>query len=119
LGAWADVGTPERYLRACQDLLTGWCDLSALGEFAPLSKQESIILQTLEPQKRTYIHSSAEVSAKAVLEGALVGAGAKIGQAVLRQAVVLPGTFIADGECWEETLAAGTLRIDATLSRLV
>lgn len=76
---WIDLGTPEKYLRAHEDLLAGRVD--ALRYPAP------------------WIHPDAAVAGDAAVDAAsCVGAGAVIGEgAVLAGSVIHPGALIGAG----------------------
>jgi len=114
LGAWADLGTPKRYLTACEELLTGLAELGPLGRSSPLPAAEAARLRLIEPHARCFVDPTAVVSPKATLEGSIVGPKAIVEEgAVLRRAVVLPGTRIRKGEHVEEALAEGELRVSA------
>jgi mannose-1-phosphate guanylyltransferase len=108
LGAWADLGTPHRYLTACQEILTGLCDLSPMGEAAPVSAAERARFRTL--LSRSWIHPSAKVAGKAS-DWVVIGRDAVVGDAVLERTAVLPGTRIADQESLRDTIACGELRV--------
>jgi mannose-1-phosphate guanylyltransferase len=113
LGAWADLGTPGRYVRAAEEVLTGLCDLSSLGEGAPVSETDAQRLRSSPCAERRWIAPSAQVSPLASLEQVVVGAECSIGAARVRRAAVLPGTRIADGERLEGAIASGKLRVAA------
>jgi mannose-1-phosphate guanylyltransferase len=111
LGAWADLGTPRRYLQAIQDLLTGLCDLRSLGADGPLGDADAARLRALDPSARRHVDPSSQVSPAAVMEQAQVGPGCSLGAAVLRGAAVLPGTRVLDGERLDSVIACGDLRL--------
>ncbi len=112
IGAWADMGTPKRYLEACQDLLTGLCDLTALGANAPIPPEQYAKLKGLEPSQRRFVHPSASVHPSARIEESVVLEGAQVGEnAVLRRTVVFPETRIDAGERVEGAIAYRTLRL--------
>ena len=111
LGAWADLGTPRRYLQAVEDLLTGLCDLRSLGADGPLGDADAARLRALDPSARRHVDPSSQVSPAAVMEQAQVGPGCSLGAAVLRGAAVLPGTRVLDGERLDSVIACGDLRL--------
>ncbi|MGI5861175.1 MAG: sugar phosphate nucleotidyltransferase [Myxococcales bacterium] len=112
LGAWADMGTPRRYLQACEEMLSGLCDLSALGADAPLPVGEDERLRALPPSARAVVDPSARVAPGAIVEGSQIGPDAVVGEeAVVRGSAVLPGTRIAPGERVEGVIACGDLRL--------
>ena len=113
LGAWADMGTPRRYLQACEEVLSGLCDLSALGAEAPLPASEGERLRPLPPSARAFVHPSARVAPGAIIEGSQLGPDVVVGEeAVVRGSAVLPGTRIAPGERVEGVIACGELRLE-------
>lgn len=112
IGAWADMGTPKRYREACQDLLSGLCDLGALAEQAPLAAVLLAPLRSLLPSQRRFIHPAASVHPTARIEESVVLEGAEVGaDAVLRRSVVFPETRIEAGERLEDVIAFGALRL--------
>lgn len=113
LGAWADLGTPGRYLKAAEEILTGLCDLSSLGDGAPISGADAQRLRNLPATSRRWVAPSARVSPSAALEQAVIGPDCSVGAALLRRAAVLPGTRIEDGDRLEGAIAAGELRVAA------
>ena len=114
IGAWADLGTPKRYLEACEDVMTGLCDFTALGEHAPITSEEAAGLRSKGFRGRVHTSADARVGLGAVLVRAQLGPDTVTGKgAVLRRAAVLPGTRIADGEELDGVLASGELRLDA------
>jgi mannose-1-phosphate guanylyltransferase len=113
-GAWADLGTPARYLDAGEDLMTGLCDLGPLGDAAPLSAEEAARLRAAGFWGRSHVHPSARVGLGTMLVRAQVGPGARVGRgAALRRAAVLSETTVGDGEELFDTLAYEDLRIAA------
>ena len=102
VGAWADMGTPQRYLQACEDVMTGLCDLSALGDRGPISAATARALRSSGVAGRTVVDGTARVSAQACLEASQVGPETTVGAACLRRTAVLPGTAICDGEELQE-----------------
>ncbi len=111
LGAWADLGTPRRYLQSVEDLLTGLCDLRSLGGDAPVGHTEAARLRALDPPARHHVDPSSQVSLDAVVEQTQIGPGCSVGAAVLRGSAVLPGTRVLDGEQVDSTIACGDLRL--------
>ncbi|MBI5544338.1 MAG: NTP transferase domain-containing protein [Deltaproteobacteria bacterium] len=112
LGAWADLGTPRRYLAACEEILTGLCDLTPLGGSAPLPHDALERLRQL--RGRRWIHPDARVGG-IVSDWAVVCAGAEVGRnAHLTRAAVLPGTRVSEFEIIEDAIACGELRLHAS-----
>jgi mannose-1-phosphate guanylyltransferase len=98
-GAWADLGTPYRYIHACQQVLAGAWDLTALGSAAPQATHDA----------RGWVHPSAEVHGS--LFECVVHRDATVGRAFLEHVVVFPRTRIADGENLSDAIACDELRI--------
>ncbi|MFN7132320.1 MAG: sugar phosphate nucleotidyltransferase, partial [Myxococcales bacterium] len=112
IGAWADMGSPRRYLQAAQDLLSGLCDLTALGPHAPLSPEQLASHRGVPPSQRRLVLPGALVDGSAVLEESIVSPGVSVGaNAVVRRSVVLARTAVAEGEELVDTLASGALRL--------
>jgi mannose-1-phosphate guanylyltransferase len=112
LGAWADMGTPRRYLQACEELMTGLCDLSGLGADAPIDPQQARALRAAGIEGRVLVDRSAKVDPTAHIERSQIGPGATIGAgALVRRSAILPGTAVAAGEVVEDAIASGTLRL--------
>lgn len=124
-GHWNDLGTPERYLQANLDLLSGEAPV-ALPRADPFVGTESrgsrIFVgegASVDPAAR--LHGPVLVGRGAVVEagagvgpGAVLGAGSRVGRgATVERAVVWPGTAIAPGETLSRAVAAGSLRVPA------
>lgn len=109
LGAWADLGTPRRYLSACEEILTGVCDLSPLGAAAPVSEEAARALRTAS--LRAWLHPSAKVTGR-IEAWAAIGRDTLV-EASVGRAAVLPGTRIAPGEPLVDLIASGELRLRA------
>ncbi len=115
LGAWADMGTPARYLSACQDVMSGMCDLSALGSWAPISSSDAAKARTEGVKLRKHVDPTASIASGAGVERSQLGPGATIGAgASVIESAVLPNTRIAAGESVTRCIASGELRLPAT-----
>jgi mannose-1-phosphate guanylyltransferase len=124
-GYWNDLGTPERYLQANLDVLSGEAPVTLPGAdpFAGLEPRGSRVFvargATVDPAAR--LLGPALVGPGAVVEagasvgpGAVLGAGSRVGRgASVERAVVWPGTAIGPGEQLSRGVAAGSLRIPA------
>ena len=124
-GYWNDLGTPERYLQANLDVLSGEAPVTLPGAdpFAGLEARGSRVFvaqgATVDPAAR--LLGPALVGPGAVVEagasvgpGAVLGAGSRVGRgASVERAVVWPGTAIGPGEQLSRGVAAGSLRIPA------
>jgi len=124
-GYWNDLGTPARYLEACEDVLAGRLPLGRLGAVHPLSAPPSA--------PGLWLASGAVIAAGAVLRppllvgpGARVEAGAAVGPlsvigagalvprgATVEHAVLWDGTELAPGERLVRAVAAGPHRVPA------
>lgn len=94
-GAWADLGTPERYYDACQELISGGADLSHFGSDRPGSSGKIID----EGETRSFIDGEASLGGDIRLRGAIIQGDAVIGRgAHIERSVVLPGTHIRSGK---------------------
>jgi mannose-1-phosphate guanylyltransferase len=114
LGAWADMGTPRRYLQACEEVMSGLCDLSGFGADTPLPEEAAARLRAAGPAGRLFVDPGAEQASTAIVERAQLGPGVRVGDgAIVRRACVLPGTRIAPGERIEDAIACDELRLPA------
>jgi mannose-1-phosphate guanylyltransferase len=124
-GYWNDLGTPERYLQANLDLLSGEGPVTLPGAdpFARMEARGSRIFvgegASVDPAAR--LHGPVLVGPGAIVEagagvgpGAVLGAGSRVGRgATVERSVVWPGTAIAPGERLSRAVAAGGLRVPA------
>ncbi|HEY3452438.1 MAG TPA: nucleotidyltransferase family protein [Myxococcales bacterium] len=112
LGAWADLGTPGRYLTACAEVLTGLCDLEPLGDAGPIARDE--LRQLLLGQRRRFwAHPSATVEQSPEEGWAVVCEGAEVRDTLLRRIAVLPGTRLAGEKLLQDAIVSGELRLRA------
>ena len=96
VGAWADLGTPRRYLDACQEILSGQCDLTPLGRDAPVLLGDKRI-QIIDGQ-RSFIDPTARVAPDAIIRGAILDAHVEIGPgAQVINSVVFSGEKVERG----------------------
>jgi mannose-1-phosphate guanylyltransferase len=122
-GYWNDLGTPERYLEANLDLLSGKATVPLPGA-DPLSGAVAragrvFVAEGASVDPSARLRGPVLVAAGAALEaGAIVGPGAVLGEgsrvgpgASVERAVVWPGTVIAPGERLSGVIAAGALRV--------
>lgn len=108
LGAWADLGTPRRYLLACEELLTGLCDLGPLGAHAPIGPDAIRRFRAGGP--RQWVHPTAK--APTGLGGwHVVSAGARVESTDIRRCAVFPDTVVHAGERLQDAIAAGPVRL--------
>ena len=98
---WHDTGTPERYIQAHVDLLSG----RRPGDPAPGARLIAEGVWTLgspeirgDVQPRTLLGDGAVVDADASVRHSVIGAGSRVGRgASVCGSVVLPGAVIGDG----------------------
>ncbi len=124
-GYWNDLGTPERYLRANLDLLSGVAPVSLPGgdPFVGIHPGPSRVLvsegASVDPSARlvgpVLVGPGAGVEAGAVVgPDVVLGAECRVGRgAAVERTVVWPRTLIAAGERLSRTVAAGRLRVPA------
>jgi mannose-1-phosphate guanylyltransferase len=121
-GYWLDIGTPERYLEATRDILTGTVH-TAVATSLENGSLEIRAETSIDPEARVNgptlagsgceIEASAQVGPLAVLgEGCRVGAGAIVEHAVLHRAVE-----VERGAVVRESIVGAGARIGAS-SRL-
>ena len=82
-GYWMDIGTPERYLQACWDILGGEVEtepgkkLDGEGRFV---SPEASVDGSAEVGERTWVEADAEVAASATVgPDAVIGTGTRVG----------------------------------------
>jgi mannose-1-phosphate guanylyltransferase len=110
-GYWIDIGTPERYLEATHDLLTGAVESSLLprdatgslvypgcrtdgADVGPLSVLgESCVVEPGARVARSALHQGVRVGADAVVDGAVLADGVNVGEG----ARVEPGAVVGGG----------------------
>jgi len=110
-GYWIDIGTPEGYLEATHDLLTGAVESSLPprdttgslvypgcrtdgAEVGPLSVLgESCVVEPRARVARSTLHRGVTVSARATVDGAVLAEGVRVGE----DARVEPGAVVGDG----------------------
>lgn len=124
-GYWNDLGTPERYLEANLDLLSGEATVALPGAdpFTGAEERAGRVFVAaggaVDPSARlvgpVLVSAGAVVLAGAsVGPGAVLGEGSRVGQgASVERAVVWPGTAVAAGERLSGVIAAGALRVAA------
>lgn len=95
---WIDTGQPEFYLQANLDVLSG--------------KRRN--------DRSVAVHDQAQVDATAVIEDAVVGAGATVGvDAIIRRSVVLPGASICDRATITDSVVMGQVGAGAVVQKCV
>ncbi|MGC4121970.1 MAG: nucleotidyltransferase family protein [Myxococcales bacterium] len=102
LGAWADLGTPSRYLAACEEVLTGLCELSALGASKPVEPNAP---------RRFWAHPQARLES-ATLDRSAVCEGAHVRNVSLTRSAVLPGTRLEGPAALHDVIVSGELRLE-------
>lgn len=124
-GYWNDLGTPERYLAACLDVLSGAAPVATPGAdpFGRLAEKGSRVFvgdgATVVPSARlvgpVLVGPGSVVEAEAVVgPGVVLGGGCRVGRgAALERTVVWPRTAIPPGERIAGAIAAGQLRVPA------
>ncbi len=97
-GYWCDIGTPESYLRCCEDILSGRCSVS-------LPRQRGAgIFSADEPPAGArlippcYIGEKTVIGAGAIIgPGAVIGAGSVIGSRCVIENSVVNGACLGNG----------------------
>jgi mannose-1-phosphate guanylyltransferase len=108
LGAWADLGTPHRYLRACEEILTGLCDLAPMSQWGPVPAAQLQSLRQGSP--RCWVHPTARVQSSS-MEDVVVCARAQVDSLTVTRAAVLPDTRVDGTEELRGVIACGELRL--------
>ena len=111
---WLDIGTPERYLEATADLLSGRARSAVTGELdssglsiGPGVRVSGELAGPSVVGEATVIEDGAVVGPGAVIgSGVTVGAGARV-----ERAVVLDGALVGPGAVVEDAIVAPEARI--------
>ncbi len=126
-GAWDDLGTPARYLRANLDLLSGAARPSPLRGADPFAGLLPLAEPGLWLGQGAHVDPGAALEAPAIVgPGSRVEAGATVGPravvgagcrvaagATVRESVLWDATALAPGEAVEGVVAAGPARVPA------
>ena len=94
---WIDTGRPELYLQA---------NLDVLGH-------------TRRHDRCVAVHPEAVVDAAAVIQHSVVGAGARVAGAVIRNSVLLPGAVVAAGAVVTDSVLMGRVGANAVVHNSV
>ena len=112
---WVDAGTPANYLRAQLDLLAG----RRGGPPAPGARQHEPGVWTsgrpvVEGQVRApaLVADAAFVARGSLVEGSVVGAGARVEDATIEGSVLLPGAVVHPGAVVEGSIVGAGAVID-------
>jgi mannose-1-phosphate guanylyltransferase len=97
---WMDIGTPERYIQAVADVLSGAVDTRVLGRLrgGPVATG-ALVDPAATVASDALVEAGSHVAAGAVIgSGSVVGAGAVVGaNAVLERTVLLPNAVVDSG----------------------
>ncbi|MBF6618759.1 MAG: NDP-sugar synthase [Patulibacter sp.] len=113
---WMDIGTPERYIQAVADVLSGAVETRVLrrlrgGPVAPGAVVDPAA--TVAPD--ALVEEGSRVAAGAVIgSGTVVGAGAIVGaNAVLERSILLPGAIVESDARLRDFVAGERSRVPA------
>ena len=101
-GYWMDIGTPERYLQACWDILGGEVETepgSKLDGDGRFVSPGASVDGSAEVSTRAWVEADAAVAAKAVVgPNAVIGAGTSLGEgATVRDSALHPACRVGAG----------------------
>jgi mannose-1-phosphate guanylyltransferase len=117
-GYWMDIGTPERYLDACWDILEGKVK-SEPGEMVDergrYIAESAIVDPSAEVAAHSFVDDNANVAADAEIgPKAVLGMGTQVGAGALVEASALhPGCFVGDGAIVRGSILASDAVVDA------
>jgi mannose-1-phosphate guanylyltransferase len=117
-GYWMDIGTPERYLDACWDILEGKVK-SEPGEMVDergrYVAESAIVDPSAEVAAHSFVDDNANVAADAEIgPKAVLGMGTQVGAGALVEASALhPGCFVGDGAVVRGSILAPDAVVDA------
>jgi len=113
---WMDIGTPERYIQAVSDVLSGAVETKVLERLrnGPVSPS-ALVDPAASVAPDALVEDGAQVAAGAMIgSGSVVGAGAVVGaNVVLERTVLLPGTIVESGARLRNFVAGERARIKA------
>jgi mannose-1-phosphate guanylyltransferase len=117
-GYWMDIGTPERYLDACWDILEGKVS-SEPGEMVDEDgryvAESAVVAPSAEIAAHAFVDDNADVGADAeVGPKAVVGMGTQVGTGALIEASALhPGCFVGDRAVIRGSILAADAVVEA------
>ncbi|MEZ5074466.1 MAG: NDP-sugar synthase [Solirubrobacterales bacterium] len=117
-GYWQDIGTPERYLEACWDILTGKVEsepgrmVDARGRYVAAS---AVVDPSAEIAAHSFVDDNANVGADAEIgPKAVLGTGVQVGAGGLIEASALhPGCFVGEGAIVRGSILAADAVVEA------
>lgn len=117
-GYWMDIGTPERYLEACWDIIEGKVRSDPgemVGEDGRYVAESAIVDPTAEVAAHSFVDDNANVAADAEIgPKAVLGMGVQVGAGGLVEASALhPGCFVGDGAVVRGSILASDVVVEA------
>ena len=117
-GYWMDIGTPERYLEACWDILEGRVESDPgemVDEHGSYVAESAIVDPTAEVAAHSFVDDNANVGPDAeVGPKAVLGMGVQVGSGGLVEASALhPGCFVGDGAVVRGSILASDVVVEA------
>ncbi len=117
-GYWMDIGTPERYLDACWDILAGRVRsepgemVDARGSYVA---ESAIVDPSAEVAAHSFVDDNANVGPDAEIgPKAVLGMGVQVGSGGLVEASALhPGCFVGDGAVVRGSILASDVVVEA------
>ena len=116
-GYWIDIGTPEKYIQAHRDIMTGTCRAYPFaGEASdqPRVAPDAIVDPEAQLEGPCYVASHARVEARArVAPFSVVGASAWVGSgATIDGAVLWPGSTIGAGATIQDAILGRDVQVE-------
>ena len=117
-GYWTDIGTPERYLDACWDILEGKVQ-SDPGEMVDdhgrFVAESAVVDPSAEVAAHSFVDDNADVGPDAEIgPKAVIGMGTQVGAGALVEASALhPGCFVGDGAIVRGSILASDAVVEA------
>ena len=117
-GYWMDIGTPERYLDACWDILEGKVESEPGGmvdEHGRYIDGSAVVEASAEVAAHCFVDANATIGADVeVGPKAVIGAGTTIGAGALIEASALhPACFVGDGAVVRGSILAAGAVVEA------
>lgn len=113
---WMDIGTPERYIQAVADVLSGAVETRVLGRLrgGPVAAG-ALVDPAATVAADALVEQGSQVAAGAVIgSGSVVGAGAVVGaNAVLERSILLPGAIVESNARLRDVVAGERARVPA------
>ncbi len=117
-GYWLDIGTPEKYVQAHRDIMTGRCrayPYATRRALGPFVAADATVSSTAELEAPCFISGGARIEDGArIAAHTVVGQGCVIGTgAVVEAGILWPGSTIGAGALMTDAILGHNVRVDA------